>query len=81
MINLNFKALFFFGLIFLAACANDPQTLKNNGIVAVPLHPAANISKTSYLRLLATQAAKRYGINHRLFHALITQESAWTPKA
>jgi soluble lytic murein transglycosylase-like protein len=81
MRKLNFKILFFLALLLLVGCASDPQILKTDRIVAVPLHSASNINKKSHLRLLATHAAKRYGISHRLFHALITQESAWNPKA
>jgi soluble lytic murein transglycosylase-like protein len=36
---------------------------------------------SSYLHILARQAATDYGIDHRLFYALIKQESAWNPKA
>jgi soluble lytic murein transglycosylase-like protein len=81
MIIFNFKAFCCIpiALLFLASCASDPQA--TDRVVAVPLHPAANISNSSNLRLLATQAAKRHGINRRLFHALITQESAWNPNA
>ena len=81
MINLYFKILFFLGLIFLVACASDPQTFNADRIGAVPLHPASNITNQKHLRLLATQAAKRHGVYPRLFHALITQESAWNPRA
>jgi len=35
----------------------------------------------SYLHILARQAATDYGIDHRLFYALIKQESAWKPYA
>ncbi|HIE00633.1 MAG TPA: hypothetical protein EYP59_10145 [Thiotrichaceae bacterium] len=33
------------------------------------------------MQFLATQAANRHGIDHRLFHALIKHESAWDPDA
>jgi len=80
MIKIYFKLLFFIGLIVLVGCASQPKT-NIDRIGAVPLHPASNITNQKHLRLLATQAAKKHGVYPRLFHALITQESAWNPRA
>lgn len=84
MITFNLKAFGFILLLFLVGCASYPQTPNTDRVVAVPLHSAANISRKSNLRFLASEAAKaakRYGINRRLFYAIITQESEWDPKA
>ncbi|MCK5876499.1 MAG: lytic transglycosylase domain-containing protein [Candidatus Marithrix sp.] len=43
--------------------------------------PIKNIPVTNNLQSLASQAANRYNIDHKLFHALIKHESAWNPKA
>jgi len=79
MITFNLKAFCSIpiALLVLVGCASHPQA-PNTNVVAVPLHPLAS---SNNLRLLASQAAKRYRINRQLFHALITQESAWNPKA
>lgn len=84
MITFNLKPLFFLALLVLVGCASHPQAPNTDKVVAVPLHPAASISRKSNLRFLGSQAAKaakRYGINRRLFYALITQESGWDPYA
>jgi len=46
-------------------------------------HGDRNVRKTtpSNLRLLATQAASKYSIDPKLFHALVKHESAWNPYA
>ncbi len=78
------KAFFFIAIVFFVGCASHPQAPNTDKIVAVPLHSAASYSRKSSLRFLGSQAAKaakRYGINRKLFYALITQESAWDPYA
>ncbi len=79
--------------LFLNACAGNPQQLppppSNKPIAAVPLSTAsqkrsyyfAQSFQPQYLQNLATQAASLHGIDKGLFHALITQESAWDPNA
>jgi soluble lytic murein transglycosylase-like protein len=61
----------------LIGCSSMPQHSKQP--VAVPLNYRATVN--NYLRLLATQAALKYRIDQRLFHALIKHESAWNPRA
>jgi soluble lytic murein transglycosylase-like protein len=61
--------------LVLVSCANMPDEAKS---IAVPIN---HESIDSYLPFLATQAADRHGIDHRLFHALIQHESAWNPDA
>ncbi len=43
--------------------------------------PISKMAVTNNLHSLANQAAYRYGIDYRLFHALIKHESAWNPRA
>jgi soluble lytic murein transglycosylase-like protein len=80
MTNLKFHllAMGFITVTVLTACAENPP---QNKPVAVPLTPATSIVATPRLRTLASQVAYRYGVDRRLFHALITQESAWNPNA
>jgi len=65
-------------LCFAAAvgCSSDPPYYKQR---AVPIDEAA--ATTHDLQVLATQAALKYGIDRRLFHALIKHESNWKPDA
>lgn len=64
--------------LVLAACAEEP--IQQNKPVAIPLTPSSRIVSPK-LRTLASQVAYKYGIDRGLFHALITQESAWDPYA
>jgi len=58
------------------------EICQKNEIRAVPISSNRHYLPTSTnLEVLANQAASRYGINHRLFHALIKHESAWDPYA
>jgi soluble lytic murein transglycosylase-like protein len=60
--------------LVLVSCANVPDETES---IVVPINHEAIYD----LQLLATQAADRHGIDHRLFHALIKHESAWDPDA
>lgn len=65
-------------LILFAAvgCSSDTPYYKQR---AVPIDEYA--STNNNLRVLANQAALKYGIDRRLFHALIKHESNWNPDA
>jgi soluble lytic murein transglycosylase-like protein len=78
MMNIKLRTivLVFAALITLVGCASDPPYYS---IRAVPIDDYA--ATTNHLRVLATQAAFKYGIDHRLFHALIKHESNWDPYA
>jgi soluble lytic murein transglycosylase-like protein len=66
--------------IVLVGCSSG--NWPKNEIRAVPISSSRHYFPTStHLEVLANQAASRYGINHRLFHALIKHESAWDPYA
>jgi hypothetical protein len=75
-------------LLGLSGCAGNvpPEDPVTN---AIPLNPnpppAAQVTLPNghayQLMTLANQAASQYGIDHHLFHALITQESNWNPYA
>ncbi|RKZ90480.1 MAG: hypothetical protein DRR19_09975 [Candidatus Parabeggiatoa sp. nov. 1] len=56
---------------------SDPNT-SHPETVTVPLEP---ITIARHLRILATRAASKYGIDPLLFHALVKHESAWNPNA
>ncbi len=43
--------------------------------------PIIKMNRTNNLYRLANQAANKYGIDYRLFYALIKHESAWNPRA
>ncbi len=60
----------------LIGCAN--QTLQE---VTPMVSSSSHSQSRNYLQILARQAATDYGIDHRLFYALIKQESAWIPYA
>lgn len=60
----------------LIGCANP--TLQE---VTPTVSSSSHSKSRSYLQVLARQAATDYGIDHRLFYALIKQESAWIPYA
>ncbi len=65
--------------VILVGCSGN---LPKNEIRAVPISSSRHyLPTTTRLEVLASQAASRYGINHRLFHALIKHESAWDPMA
>jgi soluble lytic murein transglycosylase-like protein len=66
-------------LLVLVGCATQPASIPEP--VAVPLSRTIPINPSTNLRSLASQAAFKYGIDHRLFHALVKQESAWNPYA
>ena len=76
---MNFKPylipIIFVPILVLTGCASNPQS--SNEPVAVPISKVA----TTHLRTLASQAAFKYGIDQRLFHALVKHESAWNPYA
>ncbi len=82
MINIKLHIFTLSFIIFsvLTACSSNPPAKLPNKPIAVPLAPA---SRTVAYKLhnLASQVAYKYGIDKRLFHALITQESAWNPYA
>ena len=65
--------------MLLGACATTPP--EDNKPIATPLTSAINQPPQHRLQSLASQAAYQYGVDRRLFHALITQESAWNPYA
>lgn len=62
--------------LILVGCATQPPSVSEP--VAVPL---SRTTSTNQLHILASQAAFKYGIDHRLFHALVKHESAWNPYA
>ena len=66
--------LIFMTLTVAVGCAIEP---KQNDIIAVSLVQ----QQKNNLRSLASQAANKYGIDHKLFHALVKHESAWNPNA
>ncbi len=68
--NIKFHTiiLVFVILTIAVGCAVKPQ--QNN-----------MITERNHLKLLASQAAYMYGIDHKLFHALVKHESAWNPYA
>jgi soluble lytic murein transglycosylase-like protein len=76
IMNIQFHSILFVfaTLLVLVGCTGNPQ---QPDAIAVPLSEASKM----HLRGLATQAAFRHGIDHRLFHALIKHESAWNPRA
>jgi soluble lytic murein transglycosylase-like protein len=64
--------LLIISISFIGCASQTPQEIA----------PPINYNHSSnYLRILARQAATDYGIDHRLFYALIKQESAWKPDA
>ena len=67
------------GIIFIVSigCTGNfqPTYIPNNPV------PIIKITKTNNLYSLANQAANKYGIDYRLFYALIKHESAWNPRA
>ncbi len=65
--------------LVLVGCATQPASIEEP--VAVPLSRTIPFNPATNLRNLASQAASKYGIDHRLFHALVKQESAWNPYA
>jgi len=66
-------------IALLSACATTPE---DNKPVAVPLTSAIQkVQQQKKLKTLASQAAYTHGVDRRLFHALINQESAWNPDA
>jgi soluble lytic murein transglycosylase-like protein len=71
--------LVFTWFLGVVGCATQPASIQEP--VAVPLSRTMPISPTTNLRNLASQAAFKYGIDHRLFHALVKHESAWNPYA
>jgi len=73
-LNSKFHPIFLVIILVSIGCASNPQQPE---IIAVPLTEAAK----RHLHSLANQAASKYGIDNRLFHALIKHESAWNPYA
>ena len=73
---MNMK-LYCTALVFVTTLIGCTGNIPQNKISAVPISRQA----TARLEGLATQAAYRHGIDHRLVHALIKHESAWNPKA
>jgi len=71
--------LVFVTLTIAVGCAIEPM---QDGIMAVPLRPVATTTtRSNTLRSLASRAAYKHGIDHKLFHALVKHESAWDPYA
>jgi len=84
MINIKLHILTLSLIIFtvVTACSSNPPAELSNKPIARPV-PLTSASRTVAYKLhnLANQVAYKYGIDKRLFHALITQESAWNPYA
>jgi hypothetical protein len=89
-IKFQMISVFFVTLIVLVGCAGNisdpdtstpdtskPDTSKPDTVI-VPIEP---ITMARHLRILATRAASKYGIDPLLFHALVKHESAWNPNA
>ncbi len=53
----------------------QPTNIPNSSVPIVKRHTTNNLYS------LANQAANKYGIDYRLFYALIKHESAWNPRA
>ncbi|MEK8016702.1 MAG: lytic transglycosylase domain-containing protein [Candidatus Parabeggiatoa sp.] len=74
--------------LILVSCASDPYDadqvaapINHEAIYDLQAKVEANKKLLREIQFLATQAANRHGIDHRLFHALIKHESAWDPDA
>lgn len=59
----------------LVACAGNPKP-QHKPVTIVPM-----ATHNGHLVFLADQAALKYGVDRRLFRALVKQESAWNPNA
>ncbi|MDM8568879.1 lytic transglycosylase domain-containing protein [Thiotrichales bacterium HSG1] len=80
------KHIKFFGLLTIVimsvGCTGNFQSTHSYDAYTVPIKKSVgNTVGSSTLHDLATQAANRYDIDYRLFHALIKHESSWNPRA
>ncbi|MDM8566388.1 lytic transglycosylase domain-containing protein [Candidatus Halobeggiatoa sp. HSG11] len=65
-------------VVISVGCTGNFQPTYAHNSYTVPIR---KMPVTNNLYSLANQAANRYGIDYRLFHALIKHESAWNPRA